>query len=55
MIGESPTRPGILNARPLVVVVHEISPAAFIAAQWMVPVGRQNSRRVTPANRLSTL
>ena len=40
MMGESPTRPGILKARPLVVVVQEISPAGLMQPQWMVPVGR---------------
>jgi hypothetical protein len=33
MIGESPTRPGLLKASPLVDVVQEISPRAFRAAQ----------------------
>src|ERR1051325_10310401 len=39
MIGESPTRPGILKARPLVVVVPEMSPRSLTARQFMVPVG----------------
>src|SRR5438094_10430963 len=38
MIGESPTRPGIFQARPLVVVTPDISPLAFSARQLMVPV-----------------
>ena len=37
-IGESPTRPAILNARPLVVVTHERLPFRSNALQWMVPV-----------------
>src|SRR5881628_2405767 len=40
MIGLSPTRPGILNARPEVVVTEEISPWGVTASQLMVPVGR---------------
>src|SRR5713226_352697 len=39
MIGESPTRPAIFQARPLVVVTPDISPLAFKARQLMVPVG----------------
>src|SRR5436305_3431065 len=39
MIGESPTRPGIFQARPLVVVTPDISPFGFKARQLMVPVG----------------
>jgi hypothetical protein len=39
MIGESPTRPGIFHAKPLVVVQPEISPFPFSAEQWIVPVG----------------
>src|SRR5712691_4372901 len=39
MMGESPTRPGIFQARPLVVVTPDISPLAFNARQLMVPVG----------------
>src|SRR5947209_20535077 len=39
IIGESPTRPGIFQARPLVVVTPDISPLAFNARQFMVPVG----------------
>src|ERR1017187_4890970 len=39
MIGESPTRPGIFHASPLVVVVPDISPLAFSARQLIVPVG----------------
>src|SRR2546425_7278527 len=38
MIGLSPTRPGILNARPEVVVTEEISPWGVTASQLMVPV-----------------
>src|SRR5215471_9766206 len=38
MIGESPTRPGIFQAIPLVVVVADISPLLFRAMQLMVPV-----------------
>src|SRR5437870_8144848 len=36
-IGESPTRPGIFQARPLVVVVPQISPLEFTPLQLMVP------------------
>src|ERR1051325_3642817 len=39
MIGESPRRPAIFHARPLVVVVADISPFAFRAIQLIVPVG----------------
>src|ERR1035441_9936668 len=39
MIGESPTRPGIFHARPLVVVTADISPFSFRAMQLMVPCG----------------
>src|SRR5258708_39756800 len=39
MMGESPTRQGIFQARPLVVVTPDISPLAFNARQLMVPVG----------------
>src|SRR5580700_6446792 len=39
MIGESPTRPAIFQARPEVVVVPETSPFSFTARQLMVPVG----------------
>src|SRR5215510_317056 len=38
--GESPTRPGIFQANPEVVVTPEISPLASTARQLMVPVGR---------------
>src|SRR6202795_1749237 len=36
----SPTRPAILNARPLVVVTEEMSPAGFTMSRLIVPVGR---------------
>src|SRR5688500_2914421 len=36
-IGESPTRPGIFHARPLVVVTPARAPAGVIALQLMVP------------------
>jgi hypothetical protein len=36
-IGESPTRPGIFHARPLVVVTPQISPLAFTPLQLIVP------------------
>src|SRR5215467_11801857 len=39
MMGESPTRPGIFQARPEVVVVAEMSPFSLTAMQGMVPVG----------------
>ena len=39
MMGESPTRPGIFQASPLVVVTPDISPFAFRLRQLMVPVG----------------
>src|ERR1017187_7708817 len=38
MIGESPMRPAIFHARPLVVVTPDISPFEFSARQLMVPV-----------------
>src|SRR5258708_18150501 len=38
-MGESPMRPGIFHARPLVVVTPDISPLPFRARQLMVPVG----------------
>src|SRR6266849_1838074 len=39
MIGESPTRPGIFQASPDVVVTAEISPFSLTAMQGIVPVG----------------
>src|SRR5579859_4478592 len=39
IIGESPTRPGIFQERPEVVVVAEMSPLASTAMQGIVPVG----------------
>src|SRR6266481_3931627 len=36
-IGESPTRPGIFQANPLVVVTPAICPLALIALQLIVP------------------
>src|SRR5262249_1723313 len=36
-MGESPTRPGILNANPLVVVTPQISPLGLIPLQLIVP------------------
>src|SRR5205085_4816332 len=36
-IGESPTRPGIFQARPLVVVTPQISPLALMPLQLIVP------------------
>src|SRR5262245_27405807 len=39
MMGESPTRPGIFQERPEVVVVAEMSPLASTAMQGIVPVG----------------
>src|SRR5881397_569583 len=36
-IGESPTRPGIFHAKPLVVVVPHISPLELTALQLIVP------------------
>jgi hypothetical protein len=39
MIGESPARPAIFQASPLVVVQPDISAFAFKARQLMVPVG----------------
>src|SRR5262249_38354268 len=41
---ESPARPGILNASPLVDVTHEMSCRPSIAAKWTVPVGRGSGR-----------
>src|ERR1700733_417326 len=38
MIGESPTRPAIFQASPLVVVTPDISPLAFSDRQLIVPV-----------------
>src|SRR5579862_9548161 len=38
MIGESPMRPGIFHASPLVVVTPDISPLEFSARQLIVPV-----------------
>ena len=39
-IGESPARPGIFQASPLVVVTEEISPCALTTSRLIVPVGR---------------
>src|SRR6266446_7708835 len=39
MIGQSPTRPGIFQDNPEVVVVAEMSPLASTAMQGIVPVG----------------
>src|SRR6266852_9894909 len=50
MIGESPTRPGIFHARPLVVVTPEISPLAFSARQLIVPVGGRTAISQAHAN-----
>jgi hypothetical protein len=36
-MGESPTRPGIFQERPLVVVTPHTSPRALTALQLMVP------------------
>ena len=38
MIGESPTRPGIFQLSPLVVVTDEMSPAGFTTFMLQVPV-----------------
>src|ERR1700689_1245843 len=38
MMGESPTRPAIFQASPLVVVTPDISPLAFSDRQLIVPV-----------------
>src|SRR5205809_680484 len=38
-MGESPTRPGIFQDNPEVVVVPETSPLSFTARQLIVPVG----------------
>ena len=40
MMAESPTRPGIFQASPLVVVTDEMSPPGVTASQLIVPVGR---------------
>src|ERR1700730_8218313 len=39
MMGESPTRPAIFHASPLVVVTPDISPRELSARQLIVPVG----------------
>src|ERR1041385_5884338 len=39
-IGESPARPGIFQASPLVVVTDEISPLSLTRSRLIVPVGR---------------
>src|SRR5260370_22857602 len=39
MMGEWPTRPGIFQAKPLVVVTPDISPLVLSARQLIVPVG----------------
>src|SRR5579864_6497807 len=51
MMGESPTRPASLKARPEVVVVPEISPLSLSAEQWMVPVGGERTKRTASARR----
>src|SRR5262245_43571232 len=51
--GESPTRPGIFQASPEVVVTPEISPFASTARQLIVPVGR--SRRISSIQALSAI
>ncbi len=43
MIGESPTRPGILKKRPDVVVTPARSPLAVTQSQLIVPCGRKSS------------
>src|SRR6476646_7854099 len=58
MMGESPTRPGIFQASPLVVVTPDISPLAFSARQLIVPRGgfkatcqaHSSSSSVAPGN-----
>src|ERR1044072_6798337 len=45
MIGESPTRPGILNASPAVVVTDDRSPCGVSASQLTVPVCCEGDRQ----------
>jgi hypothetical protein len=42
-MGESPTRPGIFHASPLVVVTPQISPLGLRPSQLMVPQKWSNS------------
>ena len=49
IIGESPQRPGILKAMPLVVVTADISPFSFNAMQLMVPWRRVRRRTGRPS------
>ena len=44
-MGESPTRPGIFQASPLVVVTPQISPLALMPLQLMVPWTTRELRR----------
>src|SRR5881394_2361718 len=55
MTAESPTRPGILNARPAVVVIDEISLVGVTASQLIVPVGRATMFSDSGTSRKSSL
>src|SRR5262245_42686739 len=55
MIGESPIRPGIFHARPLVLVAPEISPRALTAEQCTVPVGGDRTFRIAVARYASRI
>src|SRR5260370_39484615 len=54
MIGESPTRPAIFHASPLVVVTPDISPLEFSARQLIVPVGGCMATSIAQASVLSS-
>src|SRR5207249_10519580 len=51
-IGESPERPGIFHARPLVVVTPQISPFALTPSQLIVPHKSSPSNRASPPARV---
>src|SRR5712691_11640704 len=51
-IGESPARPGIFHASPLVVVTPQISPLALTPSQLMVP--QKCSPSMSPSRTICT-
>src|SRR5690349_6367565 len=55
MLGESPQRPGNLKARPLVVVIPDISPFAFRTEQLIVPVCGKRTLRMARSRNLGSM
>src|SRR5260221_4931972 len=54
-IGESPRRPGSFHARPLVLVIEEMSPRALITLQFTVPVGGRGNTSPSGTSRYASL